>query len=209
MQCCVGIGICRRSPRAIGAAVKFLARPAILAHAEHLGLLAGQTLIAVSEAELTLVFGLATYTANDGRSRGIDRYAKAAELPANSDERLMLEAMCRARFSIWRVERRHATCGLVGSDMLGQSKAWLVNEGLEASAQSGMYFASRLCEVESFVITSGVMVPLLGPMLEEVLTDARACRNPDPQRLGDDPRFAAAIYRAALDHRIMERVAFH
>jgi hypothetical protein len=23
----------------------------------------------------------------------------------------MLEAMCRARFSIWRIERRHDTCG--------------------------------------------------------------------------------------------------
>jgi hypothetical protein len=39
-----------------GAALKFLARSAILKHAKRLGLLAGQTLIADSEAELTLVF---------------------------------------------------------------------------------------------------------------------------------------------------------
>lgn len=192
-----------------GAAVQFLARPSILEQARRLGLLAGQTLIADSEVELTLVFELAIYTAKDGRSRAIDRYAKAARLPASSDEMFMLEAMRHARFSIWQVERRHDACGLVVSDMLRQTEAWLVDEGMERSARSGMCFASRLCEVEPFVITSGVMVPVLGPMLEEVLTDARACRHPDPQRVSDDPRFAAAIYRAALDHGIMERVAFH
>jgi hypothetical protein len=31
----------------------------------------------------------------------------------------------------------------------------------------------------------------------------------DPQRVGDEPRFAAAIYRAALDDGIMQRVAFN
>jgi hypothetical protein len=30
-----------------------------------------------------------------------------------------------------------------------------------------------------------------------------------PQRVGDEPRFAAAIYRAALDDGTMQRVAFN
>ena len=192
-----------------GAALKFLARSAILEHAKRLGLLAGQTLIADSEAELTLVFDLAIYTAKDGRSRAIDRYAKVAQLPPDSDEMLMLEAMCRARFSIWRIERHHDTCGLVVNDMLRQTEAWLVDEGLEASAEPGMCFAGRLCDATPFVITSGVTVPVFGSVLEAVLIDTLACRHPDPERVGDDPRFAAAIYRAALDHGIMQRVAFH
>jgi hypothetical protein len=66
-----------------------------------------------STDELTLVFDLAIYTAKEGRTRAIDRYAKAAQLPAGSDEIRMLEAMCRARFSIWRIECRHDICGLV------------------------------------------------------------------------------------------------
>jgi hypothetical protein len=35
-------------------------------------------------------------------------------------------------------------------------------------------------------------------MTEDVVTDALACRHPDPERVGDDPCFATAIYRAAL-----------
>jgi hypothetical protein len=202
-----------RHLRAIGmhhhsAALKCLARPAIVEHARRLGLMAGQTLIANSEEELTLVFDLAIYTAREGRSRPIDRYAKAAQLSPDSDEIVMLEAMCRARFSIWRIDRRHDACGLVVSDLLRQAEAWLIDEGLEVSGTAGMCFASRLCDVDQFAITSGVIVPVDRSMLEDVLTDVLACRHADPKRVGDDPRFASAIYRAALDGGIMEDVVF-
>lgn len=203
-----------RHLRAIGrhhhsAALKFLARPVIVEHARRLGLITGQTLIADSMEELTLVFDLAIYTAKAGRSRAIDRYAKAAHLPSNTDEMSMLAAMRHARFSIWRIERRHDTCGLLVSDALSQAEAWLVDEGLEASAQSGMCFASRLCEVDPFVVTTGVIVPVDGPLLESVFADAFVYRHPDPECIDDDPRFATAIYRAALDAGIMECVVFN
>lgn len=191
------------------AAVKFLAQIAIMESARRLGLTAGHVLIADSTEELTLVFDLAIYTAREGRTRAIDRCAKAAQLPAGSHEMQMLEAMCRARFSIWRIERRHDTCGLVVTDQLRQAETWLVDEGLAATARDGMCFASRLCEVGQFAITNGVMVPVHGPMIEEVLTDTLASCRLDPQRVGDEPRFAAAIYRAALDDGIMQRVAFN
>ena len=200
--------------RAIGtrhhsAALKFLARSAILEQARRLGLAAGQMLIADSDEELTLVFDLAIYTAKVGRSRAIDRYAKTTQLSSNSDEALMLDAMRHARFSIWRVERRHDSVGLIVTDALRQAAVWLVDEGLEASTQNDMCFASRLCEIEDFAITSGVVVPLDRHIIEDALTDALACRHADPDQVGDDPRFAAAIYRAALDCGIMDRVAFN
>jgi hypothetical protein len=50
-------------------------------------------LIADSEEELTLVFDLAIYTAKEGRSQAIDRYASMAQLPSGTDELLMLDAM--------------------------------------------------------------------------------------------------------------------
>jgi hypothetical protein len=121
----------------------------------------------------------------------------------------MLEAMCRARFSIWRIERRHDTCGLVVTDQLRQAETWLVDEGLAATARDGMCFAGRLCVVGEFAITNGVMVPIHGPMIEEVLTDSFASYRVGSQRVGDEPRFAAAIYRAALDDEITRRVAFN
>ncbi|MBV8589612.1 MAG: hypothetical protein JO212_06050, partial [Acetobacteraceae bacterium] len=102
-------------------------------HARRLGMTAGQILIANNEEELTLIFDLAIYTAREGRSRAIDRYAKAVQLSPDSDEIVMLQAMRRTRFSIWRIDRRHDTCGLVVSDLLRQAEAWLVDEGLEVS----------------------------------------------------------------------------
>ena len=100
-------------------------------HARHLGLMMGRTLIANSEEEMTLAFNLAIYTAKEGQSRAIDRYAKVAQLPPDSDERSMLDAICHAQFSIWRVARLYDTCGLVVNDVLRQAEAWLVDEGLE------------------------------------------------------------------------------
>jgi hypothetical protein len=191
------------------AAVKFLAQPAIMESARRLGLTAGQVLIVDSTDELTLVFDLAIYTAKEGRTRAIDRYAKAAQLPAGSDEMRMLEAMCRARFSIWRIERRHDICGLVVTDQLEQAETWLVDEALAATARRGMCFAGRLCEVGQFAITNGVMVPVHGPMIEQVLADTLASGRVGPQRVGDEPRFAAAIYRAALDAGVMDDVVFN
>jgi hypothetical protein len=46
-------------------------------------------------------------------------------------------------------------------------------------------------------------------MIEEVLTDTLASCRVDPQRVRNEPRFAAAIYRAALDDGIMHRGAFN
>jgi hypothetical protein len=75
------------------AALDYLARPAILEHAKHLGLTYGQALFANSEEEMTLIFDLAIHTAKPGRSRAIDRYAKAAALSSGSNEAHTLEAM--------------------------------------------------------------------------------------------------------------------
>jgi hypothetical protein len=80
---------------------------------------------------------------------------------------------------------------------------------MELSGVSGMCFAGRLCDADLFAITSGVVVPVDLPMLEDVLTDVLACRHADAERMGDDPRFAAAIYRAVLDAGDMDDVVFN
>jgi hypothetical protein len=193
------------------AALKFLARPTIMEHARRLGLTKGKVLVAESEAELTLVFDLAIYTAKEGRSWVIDRYAQAAQLLYSSDEALMLEAMRRARFSIWQVRERHETVGLVVTDMLRKVEEWLVDESLEATATDGTAFASRLCNPESFAMTSGIVVPLNQDTLDEIsadFLDLLASHHIQSARLADDPRFATAIYRAALDQGVMADVVF-
>jgi hypothetical protein len=144
-------------------ALKFLPRPAILEQARHLGLTVGKTLVAESIDEMTLAFDLAIHTARPEHSRAIDRYARAAQLQPGSDEFVVLEAMRQARFSVWRVERRHEPAGLMVQDLLRQDEAWLVDEALEQSAPEGVAMAMRLCTPDAFAMTSGIIIPVDWP----------------------------------------------
>ena len=187
-------------------ALKFLSRQALLEHAKRLRLATGQMLVAESEAEMTLVFDLALYTAQKGRSRALDRYARATPLPPGSDAARMLEAMRHARFSVWRINRRHETAGLIITDVLREAEVWLVDEQLEASASEGLSFAGRICEPDRFAMSCGVVVPIYRELIEEVALDMLAWRRGDPEHVAQDPHFAIAIYRAAIDTGSMNNV---
>ena len=122
--------------------------------------------------------------------------------------RRVLDAMRTARFSVWRIEQHHATVGLIVTDVLREAQAWLLDEQLEASAPEGMAFAGRLAQPEDFAMTCGVVVPIDRSLIEEVTLDTLAWRRGDPEHVAQDPRFAAAIYRAAIDCGTMGGVAY-
>ena len=90
-----------------------------------------------SEHEMGLAEDLAIYLPRLGRSHPLDRYARAAGLAPDSDEAIVLEAMRHARFSLWRVERRHETAGLILRDLLRGEEIWLVDETMEKKRGQG------------------------------------------------------------------------
>jgi hypothetical protein len=197
------------STRHHNAALDYVARPAVQERAKQLGCLHGQTLIAESHEVMTLIFDLAVHTAKPGRSRAIDRYARAAALSPDADEAFTLEAMRAARFSIWRIERRHEEAGLIVRDKFRDRETWLVDEGLAASADPGFVFAARLFWPADFAMTCGVIVPVDEDLMTQVVSDGIAwLPHSDLDRLADDPRFATAIYRAAISEGIMDYVTF-
>ena len=189
-------------------ALAFLSKSALLEHARHLGLAAGKTLVAESMDELTLAIDLAVHTAKPGHARAIDRYARAAPLQPGSDEFVVLEAMRQARFSVWRVERRHEVAGLIVQDLLRQGEAWLVDEALERSAPEGMSLAMRLGTPDVFAMTSGIIVPVDREVMTEALDDVLPRVRGTPEQVADDRRFATAIYRVAVAQGLMERIGF-
>ena len=135
-------------------------------------------------------------------------HAGAAQLQPGSDEALVLAAMRRARFSLWRVERRHEVVGLVVQDLLREDEAWLVDEALERSAPEGMVAATRLCTPDAFAMTCGVIVPIDRELLEEVIATVLPRVRGSPDQVANDRRFATAIYRAAVTRGLMARVGF-
>ena len=74
-------------------ALNFISDDALLNCARRLGLAQGKTLLLDDADEIYYIYDLAVYTAPPDRSRAIDRYAKSARFVAQSDERLMLDAM--------------------------------------------------------------------------------------------------------------------
>lgn len=190
------------------AALKFLSQQTILDHARGLGLTVGKMLILDSEDELALAYDLAIHSPRYARSRAIDRYRKAAQLAPASDEARVLEAICQARFSIWRVERRHEIAGLVVCDLLRDTETWLMDENFERTADAGMAMAARLSQPEAFAMTCGVIVPVDRAIMEEVLDTELPRLRGAPAQVADNPRFAMSIYRVALASGALETVAF-
>jgi len=189
--------------------LKLVSGDAMLHQARRLGLARGKTLILDDMDEMYYVYDLAIYTAPADRSRAIDRYAKSAKFEPQSDERLMLDAMRASQFAILLIEQRHDAVGLIATDILRNSKVWLLDVGLESSMHDGELIATRLFTPGPFSMTAGVNVPFEIEMLEPVCTLL-------PRRMGDsklsriaaDRRFAEAVYKVGLADGVMDRLAY-
>ena len=116
--------------------------------------------------------------------------------------------MRQARFSVWPVERRREPAGLVVQDLPRRDEVWPVDEALERSAPEGMAAARRLGTPEAFAMTCGVIVPVDGELLEEVLAEVLPRVRSSPDQVANDRRFATAIYRTAVAAGLMARVGF-
>lgn len=181
----------------------------LLNHARRLGLAQGKTLLLDDMEEMYYVYDLAIYTAPADRSRAIDRYAKSAKFDAQSDERLMLDAMCASQFAILLIEQRHDTVGLIATDILRNSKVWLLDVGLESSMDDGELIATRLVTPGPFSMTAGVNIPFEIEMLEPVCTLLpQRMGNSKLSRIADDRRFAEAVYRVGLAAGVMDRLTY-
>ena len=189
-------------------AVRYVPHSALLDQARRIGLAVGKTLVAESMDELTLAFDLALYTAPPGRSRGIERYARSAAVPAGSDDEVVLQAMRQARFSVWQVERRHEAVGLVVQDLMRENSLWLVDESLEQTAPEGMSVAMRVIMPEAFARTCGVIVPVDAMLLDEVFEEVLGRIRGEADAIANDRRFATTIYRMAVLEGLMDQVGF-
>jgi hypothetical protein len=188
--------------------LNIIAPDVLLDWAKRLGLTQGRTVVLELDHEMTLAEDLATYLPRLGRSHPLDRYARAAQFAPNADEAIVLEAMRHARFSLWRVERRHETVGVILRDLLRGGEIQLVDETMEKNTPLGVEMAARFLKFESFAMTARIVVPVTPNLLEEVFDRAPALRRAEGDILARDPRFAIGIYRAAVASGAMDSVRF-
>ncbi|CAH2605539.1 conserved protein of unknown function (plasmid) [Rhodovastum atsumiense] len=196
------------------AVLDIIAHDVLLDWARRLDLTEGKAVVLENDNELTLPEDLAIYLPRLGRSHPLDRYARVARFTSDSDEAIVLAAMRRACFSLWRIERRHPVTGLILRDLLRDKETWLIDEAMEKNAPLGMEMAARLLQPESFAMTARIIVPLLPDLMtrtelmEEVFTRAPALTRLQGDALAGDPRFAIGVYRAAVATGAMDRVRF-
>ena len=196
------------------AVLDIIAPDVVLDWARRLDLTQGKTVVSDSEYEIGLAEDLAIYVARLGRSHPLDRYARAAGFAPGSDEAIVLEAMRHARFSLWRIERRHQTTGLILRDLLRDEETWLIDEAMAKNAPQGVEMAARLLQPDDFAMTARLIVPIIPDLMtipelmEEVFTRMPALRRIRGDVLARDPRFAIGTYRAAVATGAMDFVRF-
>jgi hypothetical protein len=189
--------------------LKSISGDSLLKHARRLGLARGKTLTLDDMDEMYYVYDLAIYTAPADRSRAIDRYAKSARFDPQSDERLVLDAMRASQFAILLIEQRHAAAGLIATDILRNSKVWLLDVGLESSMDGGELIATRLVTPGPFSMTAGVNVPFEIEMLEPLcMLLPQRMGDSKLSRIADDRRFAEAVYKVGLAGGVMDRLTY-
>jgi hypothetical protein len=127
------------------AVLDIIAPGVVMDWAKRLGLTQGRTLVFESEHEMTLAEDLATYLPRPGRSHPLDRYARAAQFAPDAEGAIVLEAMRHACFSLWRVERRHETVGLILRDLLRGGEVRLVDRRLRQSSCLEAHPRGRPC----------------------------------------------------------------
>jgi hypothetical protein len=192
-------------------AISHVSTDTMLERARQIGLAAGRAfLLDEDDTEWALINDLALYTAPAGRSRAVDRYAKSAIPKVTGMDAQILQGMRGAKFSMWRVEHHHDQAGVILSDVLRGGEVWLVDEGFASVAKPGWAGAMRLMPVDAFFISCGALVPMDEATMADAVADRLGwVRTNDLQRVADDPRFAIALYRAAIEHGAMSRVRYH
>ncbi len=191
------------------AALKNMSHAAFLRGAKRIGLADGNTVIANSEAELSLAYDLALYSVGAGTTRAIDRCARTRPKNGDPDEALVLQALCAARFSVFRVIEKNEIVGVLLKDLLRGGEVWLLDEGLEQTLRHGEFLAARVAPVEGFVITCGVFVPFDRQAAGEMEAVLKIGNDQAISALlADDKRFPEHVYRIAVTRELMRRVAY-
>jgi hypothetical protein len=139
----------------------------VMDFARRLGLVkeAGKNNPIVMATEETVIpaFDLALYTlSTDGLSE-VQHYAKKTRGKLKAEESKVLRAMESTRFSVFRVAGKHKSAGVVLIDLLNGGEIWLMDRGLEMSAERGTVIALRIFRPDEFWMTTGVFAPLNWP----------------------------------------------
>ena len=184
---------------------RLLAGP-VAGYAAGLGLIESpEDLAGMEPGELAPAFDLALYGTREDGMNEVRRYARDLRGMLSATEERVLAAMCEARYSIFRIVDRHPTAGTRLLDMATGETVWVMDHGLEVSAEPDTDLALRLFRPDDFWMTTGVCVVIKGDDVWKLLQhQGLAVGNGELVEAGDRDQLATTIYRLALDPDALE-----
>lgn len=189
--------------------MKHLPKKSFLTWAKRIGLIKGKkTLVANNLSEVNLVSDLAIYSSRMSNTTEVERHRRRAEYPEDSDEAIVLNAMCHSRFAFFQTERRHAVAGLIVNDLFRKEEIWLMDEGFEETVPGGFAFASRLIKPGEYYMTTGAAIPIDEDVVDEI---AAVCPNMSPDTITNERknvRFIEAVYKTAIKIGSMDNISY-
>ncbi len=144
------------------AIVKTLSRDELQRGARDLGMFHRNTIVWGNEAEIAVFSDHCIYDIRRQGQTAVERFAAASEAPPGSQERLMLDAMVRARYALLLVQRPVGSVGLAVADLFREEEAILCDVSFAATVPCGAILATRVLhpESEDFCMTSGAALPV-------------------------------------------------
>ena len=112
------------------------------------------------ESALDMVADVGLFEPNQRGRRSYDRFLERQGKDLDPADLDLAERMRSARFPVFRIIGRHELAGVWVDDVLNESqRIWILDQGLEASAPTGLEFGLRLFDAGQFHAGFGIVVP--------------------------------------------------
>ncbi len=135
---------------------------------QKLGLLVGGMLVFDSEDELTLLMDYCLYDGWSGQHNAVTRFLARQPYAPGTDQALLLDAMSRARYSLFEVESVAEGLGVNCRDLLRGDGGSIVDECLGSTAVPGVIVAGRVVVLPELTMTSGAALAFRPDVLEDI-----------------------------------------
>jgi hypothetical protein len=128
--------------------------------ASKLGMLEGKTIVFNTEDESSLLMDYCLYDVKRGGRNAVEQYLIDSPPAADSDEMICLQAMQRAKYSVFVVESVQQGLGVSVRDLISDETQVMVDMGFSDTANPGLLFASRLLFHDGFTMSGGAAIPI-------------------------------------------------
>jgi hypothetical protein len=135
-----------------------------------LGLFKAGTLIFNNDDEVGILYDYCFHHYRRAGKNVIERYLEQFPPAPDSVETILLQAMLKSRYSVFRVEEINPHMGAALRDLITDETLNLMDIGLSETGSPGIILVGRILPLEDFHISSGTLIPLAELVCEQSIT---------------------------------------